>query len=93
MTDSQKDRIREMKADGFGYIKIAQALGLSENTVKSFCRRKGLKRMVRRRCPRTETSVSVRTAGQRWSRIRDARQRSSARINAVISGGTATWIR
>ncbi len=45
MTDSQKDRIREMKADGFGYIKIAQALGLSENTVKSFCRRKGLNRI------------------------------------------------
>lgn len=42
MTDGQKDRIRQMKADGFGYIKIARELGLSENTVKSFCRRKGL---------------------------------------------------
>lgn len=42
MTDTQKDRIRQMKADGFGYIKIARDLGLSENTVKSFCRREGL---------------------------------------------------
>ena len=42
MTDTQKDRIRQMKADGFGYIKIARELGLSENTVKSFCRREGL---------------------------------------------------
>ncbi len=42
MTDAQKDRIRQMKADGLGYIKIARELGLLENTVKSFCRREGL---------------------------------------------------
>ncbi len=42
MTDRQKDRIRQMRADGYGYMKIAQELGISENTVKSFCRRKGL---------------------------------------------------
>ncbi len=42
MTDTQKDRIRQMKAGGFGYIKIARELGLPENTVKSFCRREGL---------------------------------------------------
>ena len=42
MTDGQKDRIRQMRADGCGYIKIAQELGISENIVKSFCRRKGL---------------------------------------------------
>lgn len=42
MTDRQKDRIRQMRADGFGYMKIAQELGISENTVKSFCQRKGL---------------------------------------------------
>ena len=42
MTDRQKERIRQMRADGYGYMKIAQELGISENTVKSFCRRKGL---------------------------------------------------
>lgn len=42
MNDIQKDRIREMRAGGYGYVKIARELGLSENTVKSFCRRKGL---------------------------------------------------
>lgn len=42
MTDAQKDRIRQMKADGFGYIRIARELGILENTVKSFCRREGL---------------------------------------------------
>lgn len=46
MTDIQKNRIRKMKADGYGYVKIARELGLSENTVKSFCRRNGLNRTV-----------------------------------------------
>lgn len=40
MTDDQKKRITEMRGDGYGYIKIAHALGISVNTVKSFCRRK-----------------------------------------------------
>ena len=44
MTDRQEERIREMKAGGYGYMRIAQELGLSENTVKSFCRRKGISR-------------------------------------------------
>ncbi|MDE6017092.1 MAG: RNA polymerase subunit sigma-70 [Acetatifactor sp.] len=42
MTDRQEERIREMKAGGCGYVRIAQELGISENTVKSFCRRKGI---------------------------------------------------
>ncbi len=42
MTDEQRNQIREYRANGMGYSKIAQALGLSVNTVKSFCRRKGL---------------------------------------------------
>lgn len=44
MTDRQEERIRKMKAGGYGYVKIAQELGLPENTVKSFCRRKGINR-------------------------------------------------
>ncbi len=39
MTYEQRERITTMRQSGIGYIKIAQALGLSENTVKSFCRR------------------------------------------------------
>lgn len=42
MTDRQEEQVRRMKAGGCGYVKIARELGLSENTVKSFCRRKGL---------------------------------------------------
>lgn len=37
MLDKQK--IRELQAKGMGYRKIAMALGLPENTVKSHCRR------------------------------------------------------
>ncbi len=42
MTENQKTRIADMRGEGYGCIKIAQMLGLSENTVKSFCRRKKL---------------------------------------------------
>ena len=39
MTDQEKTQIKELRSQGNGYKKIAQKLGLSENTVKSFCRR------------------------------------------------------
>ncbi len=42
MTNEQKTLIAEMRKNGLGYIKIAQQLGISENTVKSFCRRNKL---------------------------------------------------
>ncbi len=40
MTDKQKTQIVKLRAAGYGYGKIAQELGISVNTVKSFCRRK-----------------------------------------------------
>lgn len=39
MTDSQKSQTDKMRLDGCGYLKIAKAMGVSENTVKSYCRR------------------------------------------------------
>jgi len=42
MTDNHRDKIRRMRADGSSYSTIAAFLGISENTVKSFCRRNGL---------------------------------------------------
>lgn len=39
MTDNQKIVIDQMRRDGCGYVKIAQAIDVSENTVKSYCRR------------------------------------------------------
>ena len=42
MTDSQKQEILSLRKQGFGYMKIAQELGISQNTVKSYCRRNSL---------------------------------------------------
>lgn len=42
MNTQQKTEIASLRSRGYGYTKIAQALGLSKNTVKSYCRRSGL---------------------------------------------------
>ncbi len=42
MTDQQKMQINRLRSEGHGYGCIAALLGLSENTVKSHCRRNGL---------------------------------------------------
>ena len=39
MTKEQKQRIRELKSAGLGYVRISRDLGIPENTVKSFLRR------------------------------------------------------
>lgn len=35
----EREKISQMRHNGFGYTKIAQALSLSVNTVKSYCKR------------------------------------------------------
>jgi endogenous inhibitor of DNA gyrase (YacG/DUF329 family) len=42
MTEEQKLQIAKLRANGYGYLRVAQVLGVSENTVKSFCRRNNL---------------------------------------------------
>lgn len=42
MTDEQRSKIRNLRAAGLGYKKIAEQMGVSENTVKTYCRRHGL---------------------------------------------------
>ena len=42
MTNQQRNQIRTMRLQGAGYIKIGKILGISDNTVRSFCRRNGL---------------------------------------------------
>jgi DNA-binding CsgD family transcriptional regulator len=44
MTDHQKAQIIKLRAAGNGYGKIARTLGISLNTVKSFCRRNDINR-------------------------------------------------
>ena len=42
MTALQKERIKQMRTKGESYAVIATALGISENTIKSYCRRNNL---------------------------------------------------
>ncbi len=42
MTLFQKEQVRRMRHEGIGYSKIATCLSLSENTVKSYCKRNNL---------------------------------------------------
>jgi len=46
MTNEQKKRISELRASGESYGKIAAALGISQNTVKSYCRRNDIAETV-----------------------------------------------
>ena len=42
MTQAQKDQIRLLRLNGVSYDRIAKQLSISENTVKTHCRRNGL---------------------------------------------------
>lgn len=42
MTDEQRLQIRNLRGCGLGYKKISEKLGISENTIKTFCQRNGL---------------------------------------------------
>jgi DNA-binding CsgD family transcriptional regulator len=42
MTEKEKEKIHLMRHNGQSYSKIASALGISKNTIKSYCRRNNL---------------------------------------------------
>lgn len=42
MTGIEKERVRQMRLEGISHSQIASGLGLSVNTVKSYCRRNAL---------------------------------------------------
>lgn len=44
MTEAQRDQIKNLARDGWGYKKMAAYLELPESTVKSYCRRHGIVR-------------------------------------------------
>ena len=53
MTTEEKAKIADLRCNGYGYKKIAQAIGVSVDTVKSYCRRNGLNgvRTIETVCP------------------------------------------
>jgi hypothetical protein len=42
MTQFQKQQIQRMRGEGISYSKIAESMSISENTIKSYCKRKNL---------------------------------------------------
>ena len=42
ISDKQKQRIKMLRSQGYGYRKVADKLGLNLNSVKSYCQRDGL---------------------------------------------------
>ena len=46
MTGEQKERISALRLEGWGYKKISAAICVSANTIKSFCRKEGLGRVL-----------------------------------------------
>jgi IS30 family transposase len=80
MTIHEKQGILELRNKGLTYRQIGQRLGLSINTVKSFCRREEAKKKICRNCgasleqtlrrkPKTFCGARCRT--QWWKNHRD----------------------
>lgn len=57
MTENQKAQICALRKQGAGYMKIAQQTGISQNTIKSFCRRNNLTAQETADVPAGEQSV------------------------------------
>ena len=57
MTENQKAQICALRNQGVGYMKIAQQTGISQNTIKSFCRRNNLTGIEKTNVPVADGSV------------------------------------
>ena len=79
MKVTERDEINRLRSLGYGYIKIAQQLGLSESSVKSFCRRHPLQDAE----SRSTQKARAPNAEQRWTADAD-----SARTPVALRGGT-----
>lgn len=66
MTASDKKMIRDMRQSGKSYGQIALALNVSENTVKSFCRRESISTIVETfsRCSNCNKPIAAGTHGE-----------------------------
>ena len=89
MNDTQRQQIKKLRSKGYGYGRIAQVLSLSENTIKTYCRRHGLGGVAATPAPIDGEAHHCLCCGKEVVQP----GRSSARINAEISGGTVTLIR
>lgn len=42
MDELQRQKIRKLRSQGYGYLRISEQLGISPNTIRSFCIRDGI---------------------------------------------------
>lgn len=57
MNTEQKQKLRKMRLEGSSYSKIAAALGISENTIKSYCRRNNLNNLMHNFAKNSESKL------------------------------------
>ena len=69
MTDNQKIQIAKMRSAGDGYGKIAQKLGISLNTIKSFCRRNDIDGTITPAAKETKEITYCENCGQEIRQI------------------------
>ena len=77
MTNGEKMMITQQRRQGLGYTEIARKLGLSVNTVKSYCRRNGIKP-----AGKTMPEKYACSAAAYWSIPRAEKRSNSARTPA-----------
>jgi transposase len=57
MTNEERETIGKLRLDGLSYGQIAAALGISVNTVKSFCRRHDASKLLCKNCGKSLEQV------------------------------------
>jgi len=60
MTNQEKLKVQNMRGQGYSYSQISQSLGLSINTVKSFCRRMRNKKRSCKQCGKPLAGIARR---------------------------------
>lgn len=84
----KKQAVLTLYQQGQPYTEIAESLLMSKNTVKSICRRSGLKPL-----PMKDTDVAAcKTAENRLSRLPGAEKEFSVATSAAMRGGITAGI-
>lgn len=93
MNDTQRQKVKELRENGYGYGKIAQMLGLSVNTIKTYCRRQGLGGVANAEALPVDELHYCLCCGTPVHQVRGRKEKNSVRIVAGINGGMPIWIR
>lgn len=92
MNDIQRKQITDLRLKGCSYSQISMKVGISENTVKTFCRRNNLKAEDIVTAIRISKGVCE-CCGSPIIHTEGKRKRGSAPVNVEINGGMQILIR